>query len=464
MGDAAVTRLDKATSIAIIGGGFSGAALAAHLLRCGGPDLRIDLVDPRQVLGGGIAHSDASPNHILNVTADRMSLWSDQPYSFLDWARRHGPSLGWKQAGSARDQTYLPRRLFAHYVGDELSKAVTLGQPIFKHHQATADSLQISANRFQVGLSGSETITADRVVLATGFRPPAIPFPVVGGGLRFIADPWKPGALDQVKPFDDVLLIGTGLTMVDMVYDLDQANHKGRVTALSRHGFLPRIHDNSDKQAPVIGVEDAAKGVVHTLRKLREALASGRCDWRTAVDALRPIVDELWQAMPPVEQDRFMRHMRPLWEVHRHRMPSDSADLLLKRLGQGRLDVVAGRVEQLSADESGVEAVIRHRHAKSSVVRKFQWVVNCTPPAPPLAPGADALTSSLVGSGLVRGHRSGMGFDVDASGRALSENGEPIPGLYVLGPPRRGHAIEATAVPHIRLQLDALIRTLRNDR
>jgi len=451
-------------TIAIIGGGFSGAALSAHLLRKGKRGTRIDLVEPRSRLGGGIAHGDASPHHILNVTADRMSLWSNQPFAFLDWARRNGPRLGWPEARSARDQTYLPRRLYGDYVEAELSNTIALGLATFKHHQTTAEALSLSDGAFVVSLKTGERIRADRVVLANGFRPPSIPFPVFGEGPRFIVDPWQSASLEEVGLDDTVLLVGTGLTMVDMVYSLDRRGHRGLVTALSRHGYLPRIHDSADKSLPIINIQDASKGVVYTLRKFRSALEEGIYDWRTAVDAMRPIIDELWQALPSSEQDRFLRHLRPLWEVHRHRMPAQSADLLLKRFGQSRLEVVAARILEMKIHDVHVSTEIRHRHKPTSVTRHFDWVVNCTPPAPPLAPEFDQLTRSLLEAGLAREHRSGLGFDVDKYGRALNPGGEPIPNLFVLGPPRRGHAIEATAVPHIRPQLESLTKALLHDK
>ena len=453
--------MSQALSIVIVGGGFSGAVLAAHLLRRGPGHLTVHVVEPRQRLGQGIAYGDASAFHILNVTADKMSLWADEPMSFLEWAQAYGPKLGWPHCASARPHSYLPRQLFGHYVEAELKRMTGPDRPSLHHHQAVAQNLVQQQGKFRVGLDNGGTIDADQVILATGFRAPSIPFPVSGHGPRFIADPWAHGALDAIKPHDAVLLIGTGLTMVDMVFSLDRAKHQGLVTAVSRHGFLPRIHDHSETCPPILTAQDSARGVVHCLTKFRRVLAAGQTDWRIAVDALRPIIDELWQALPPSEQRRFLRHLRPLWEVHRHRMPAQSAELLLKRIAQGRLQVEAARVKSLRIEADLVHAdLIVHG---SATTRSFAWVVNCTPPAPPLAPGGDELTQSLLRAKLVREHRTGLGYDVDPGGRAVNADGQSIPNLYVLGPSRRGHSIEATAVPHIRLQLAPLLWILLKD-
>ena len=298
------------------------------------------------------------------------------------------------------------------------------------------------------------------MVLATGFRPPAIPFRVSGTGPRFIADPWASHALDPIGKHDHVALIGTGLTMVDMVFALDRAKHQGQVIALSRHGYLPRIHDYSEAHAPILQPDDMAKGIVFSLSKFRRVLSQGQIDWRIAVDALRPVIDQLWQALPPKDQNRFLRHLRPLWEVHRHRMPAESAELLLKRISQGRLEIEAAKIHGLTIGQGDVELTLSERGSPDIQALKVHWVVNCTPPAAPLSPGAQDFVQRLVQNNLVREHRTGLGFDVDSGGRSLNAQGQVVPNLFVLGPSRRGHSIEATAVPHIRLQLDALMPVL----
>lgn len=448
------------TSVAIVGGGFSGAALAAYLLRFGPADLQIHVIEPRARLGQGIAYGDAASFHILNVPADKMSLWPDQPLSFLHWVKQNGEQLGWPQSATAREQSYLPRQLFGHYVEAQLGDLVRQGRSTLRHHHARVLRLEPKAQGYDCVLDDGAVVRADRVILATGFRPPAIPFRVTGTGPRFIADPWAANALASIGKHDRVVLAGTGLTMVDMVFALDHAKHQGQVIALSRHGYLPRIHDYSEAHPPILHPKDLAKGIVFALSKFRRVLAQGQVDWRLAVDALRPLIDSLWQALPPQDQQRFLRHLRPLWEVHRHRMPAQSAELLLKRISQGRLEVKAAKIRGLTIGHGNVALAVVERGSPEIQTLNAHWVVNCTPPAPPLAPGADDFVRLLVQENLVREHRTGLGFDVDSGGRSLNAQGQVVPNLFVLGPSRRGHSIEATAVPHIRLQLDALMHTL----
>ena len=452
----------SSNTIAIVGGGFSGAATAIRLLEAGPPDLDIHILDPRPALGWGIAYGDAHPSHILNVPAARMSLWSDRPRDFLDWARRNGPRHGWPLAGAAHAETYLPRRLFGHYVEAALEAAISTarakGGPHLSHHRSRARAIEPRDDgKFLLRTEAGEQVFADAVILATGFRPPATPFPVEGTGNAYVADPWAPGALDAIGRDDRVLIVGTGLTMVDMIYALHAARHKGPVTAVSRHGLLPRVHGISEPVAPVVTEEDAAQGVVNALRNLRHALSWGRADWRSAIDGLRPLTDRLWAALPPGDQDRFLRHLSPYWEVHRHRMAAESSDLLLRKVAQGLLSIEAARVQGIRLEGAQAHVTLRRRHAKNAEIRPFDWIINCTPPAPPLDRPSDALARQLLADRLARPHRTGLGFDVDAHGTLLGGNGQPTRGLFTLGSPRRGHAVEATAVPHIRPQLDALL-------
>ncbi len=443
--------------IVIIGGGFSGTALATALLRHGPGDLTIHLIEPRSQPGWGIAYGGAEPWHILNVPAERMSPWDDAPDDFWQWAKAHGPGLGWPQVASAGRQSYLPRRLFGHYVQTRFeearqSSAITSG-PVVHVHQDVATGLTRDGGLFSVALAGGTVLQADQVVLATGFQPPGWPFEVESASFRLIRDPWGTGALDGIGRNDSVLLVGVGLTMIDMVYSLAERGHRGKVTAVSRHGLLPRIHGVVEATPFLLDDGDPAQGIVYCLRKLRRAIALGQADWRGAMDGLRPRIDQLWAALSPVEQDRYRRHLRPFWEVHRHRMPTESADLLLRQQVLGRLEIKSLRIQKVRASEHDVQVNGTH---------SFAHLINCTPPAAPLGKEASPLAQSLLATGAVRPDRTGAGFDIEPDGALRDAQGLPVPGFFTLGPPRRGHAQETTAVPHIKNQIAELVDRLLN--
>ncbi len=484
---------DPAQTIAIIGGGFSGATLAIHLSKLVRGNSSIHVVEPRPELGWGLAYGQADRAHILNVPADRMSLWSSQPRDFLEWAITHGPGLGWPQAGSAHSASYLPRRLFGHYVAHALDAAADA----VHHHRARAVDLQRHQDRgFHITLDTGHHLAASHVVLATGYHPPALPVAVTGtcGPDRIIADPWPDRALSGIASHHHVLIMGTGLTMIDMIGSLDRAGHRGRITAISRHGLLPRLHGPHGQARPLLTSDDARRGICHCLATLRRAIADGRMDWRDAIDGLRPELNMLWQSLPPADQDRFLRHLRPQWEVHRHRMPAESADLLFRHMGQGRLTVRAARIGGMALTPDDIAVTLLPRHAHGTETIRVDRVINCTPPSPPFRadfdpclpphpagtvqtpsglygddrPDAAEIRSSLDNplenrlrsAGYIRPDRCGLGLDVTPDGMAVDTQGRPVPGLWVLGPLRRGTLAESTAVPNIRPQIEALAQHL----
>lgn len=437
--------------IAIIGGGFTGATLATSLLRSGQAGLVLHLVEPRPEPGWGIAYGGAQPWHILNVPADRMSPWADEPLDFLEWARRHGPALGWPQAASARPETYLPRRLFGHYVEARFKEAVQKAGSDLVLHQDRVSGVARHGATFTLTLASGAEVTAQSVVLATGFSAPGWPFAVEGASDRLIKDPWRNGALDGIGRDDSVLVVGSGLSMVDMIYSLTARGHRRLVTTVSRHGLLPRVHGVSTDIPPLVEEADAAQGIVHALALFRKALRQGKADWRSAMDGLRPVIDSLWRVLSAQDQDRYRRHLKPFWEVHRHRMPAESADLLLDRQAKGLLTFKALRVSKVEAGPEGV---------RINDELSFAHLINCTPPAAPLGKEAGALERALLASGLVRPDRTRGGYDIEADGTLRDASGRPVPGFLTLGPPRLGHARETTAVPHIKPQLIEVTRLL----
>src|SRR5262249_35826518 len=154
-------------------------------------------------------------------------------------------------------------------------------------------------------------------------------------------------ALDGIGPRDTVGLIGTGLTMVDVVLDLRSRGHQGAITALSRRGLMPVPHRNVEAYTPFVPADCPPKRISELLavvrREVRSAAERG-IDWRSVIDALRTQIDTLWRNLPFQERKRFLRHARPYWEVHRHRVAPVVADEIDALLRSGSLSVIAGKI------------------------------------------------------------------------------------------------------------------------
>jgi uncharacterized NAD(P)/FAD-binding protein YdhS len=451
--------------VTIVGGRISGSALATYLLSSPPAGIEVHMIDPATDAGQISAPGDANSPNPLNVPAGRLSLYGDAPNDFVRWARHHGPRLGWPQAATANSASYLPRQLFYQYVQSALEEAAaralsSTGTKVVRH-VGTVTRLTRSGERLAIDIDTGARIDSDTIVLAPGFRAPEVPFPVSGEGSRFIADPWTQNALGGIGRHDRIIAVGSGLMLVDVIASLNETRHRGKVTAISSHGLLPFVRGVSEPHPPMLTEADASLGLRHAFRKLRAAIADGQGDWRTAIDSLRPITDALWRSLPPPDQDRMLRHLRPYWELQRHRLPADSADMLLRWASRRQLDIVAGRIASIEQRADGIDLIINHRGGTREPERwSADWVINCLPPASLFSEPRNPLTESLLAAGLARPNRTGQGFDHDPAGHAIDTKGNSVENVFILGQARRGHAFEAALIPTLRPQFESLAASI----
>jgi uncharacterized NAD(P)/FAD-binding protein YdhS len=432
--------------VAIIGGGYSGTIIAAQLARRGIANL---LIDGSGRMGRGVAYSTTEDAHLLNVRAEGMSAWAGEPNHFAERFEAEG--------GHRRG--FAPRMFFGRYIGDILNEAVASGETKLVHEPAVA--AQRENGCWQVRLADGNSIYADRLALAVGNQEPEALRALAGAGDRLINNPWGEQARAAVAEITEsgeaVLLVGTGLTMVDLVLSLDAAGHRGRIVALSRRGLIPRAHADFDP-APVES-GDVPKGDVGALtRWLRKR--SAQVGWRAAVDSLRPYSQPLWLGLDTKQQQRFLRHARPWWDVHRHRIAPEVADIVARAIADGRLEIVAGRILSSRTIANGLEVEYRRRGADKNQSETFAYAFNCTGPLHSVGRTRDPLLRSLLDAKEVRPDQLAIGLDVDDEARA----GER---LWAVGPLTKGRYWEIVAVPDIREQAaavaDSIERSLAHD-
>ena len=428
-------KSDRAVPVAIVGGGASGTILAVQLARRG---IESALIDGSGRAGRGVAYSTTEPAHLLNVRAEGMSALAGEPGHFTERFKAEG--------GDARG--FAERRLFGRYLGELLDQAVGRGGTDVVH--ATAVSAGQSNGRWCVGLDEGSTIEADALVLAIGNQEPETLGAFAGAGERYIANPWGAEAQAAVAELaasgGDALLIGTGLTMVDLVLSLDAAGHRGGILALSRRGQIPRAHADF-VPAPAEATEVPHGRLSAMWRWLRRR--SAEVGWRAAVDSLRPHSQNLWQSLDANEQRRFLRHARPWWDVHRHRIAPEVAATVARLIAEGRLQVIAGRVTSAAETREAIEVELRRRGASHAERRNFAYAFNCTGPLHSIERTRDPLLKSLLQAAEVRPDQLGLGLHVDEQSRA----GER---LWALGPLTKGRFWEIIAVPDIREQAAAV--------
>jgi uncharacterized NAD(P)/FAD-binding protein YdhS len=395
-------------------------------------------------MGRGVAYSTTEPAHLLNVRAEGMSAWAGEPDHF---ARR------FEQEGGER-RGFAQRRLFGRYLGEILDEAVQGGSTQVRH--ATATGATRDETGWRVDLDDGSVIDADALVLAVGNQEPEALSAFAGAGQRFIRNPWGAEARAAVEELaaagGAALLVGTGLTMVDLILSLDAAGYRGKIVALSRRGLIPRSHADFDP-APVDRSE-LPNGLRAMFRWLRRRSAVN--GWRAAIDSLRPYSHELWQSLDDEEQRRFLRHARPWWDVHRHRIAPEVAATVARLVGEGQLEVMAGRIVGARPSAEGLEVDFRRRGALTNQTATFAYAFNCTGPLHSIGRTRDPLLRSLLDSGQVRPDRLGIGLEVAGTSQA----GEH---LWALGPLTKGRYWEIIAVPDIREQAAAVAADIERE-
>jgi uncharacterized NAD(P)/FAD-binding protein YdhS len=421
-------------TVAVVGGGCAGVLATRQILRA--TDDRVVLIEPGEP-GGGLAYGLAArPWHLLNSRAGAMGADPDDPGDFARWA------------GCGPDD-FRPREEYGRYL-----------QAIFGDTRASAgERLTVRPARAAalsaagVVLADGELVRADDVVLATGHPTAARPVAVDARHPDYLDDPWRPGALDAIDPHVPVLLIGAGLTAVDVALTLTADGRRDApITLVSRRGQVPLTHTVRAAPPAVPALDDCAR-LRDVVRAVRESAAQAG-DWRAVVDGMRPYLDKLWVAFTPDEQEAFLRHLARPWECHRHRMaPAVGAEVAALR-AEGRLEVRAGGPRSLVAPPAG--GMLAELEAGA---QWFGAVVNCAGPGR-LPAAAGPFVSGLLAAGQARVGPHGLGLDIDPDGRLIGADGRPQQGRWLIGPLRRGAQWETTAVPEIRSQAASLTASL----
>jgi uncharacterized NAD(P)/FAD-binding protein YdhS len=417
-------------TVAVIGGGCSGVLITRELLRC--TDDEVVLIEPGEP-GGGLAYGSAQPWHLLNSRAGAMSADPDDPQHFARWA-------------GAEPHEFRGRSEYGRYLREVFAGTAAAHPDRLRVRPARATALRPLAGGYSIELGGpTGRIRADQVVLATGNPTGGRPAAGPEGHPRHIADPWRSGALDAIPADAPVLLIGAGLTAVDVALSLTaDGTRRAPITAVSRRGQLPLSHTVAAAPPSAPALDDCAtlRDVVRAVR----ASAAEAGDWRAVVDGLRPYLDELWLAFTPAEQDAFLRHLARPWECHRHRMAPSVAVRVAELRAAGALLVRSGGVRSVTtAADGGLLADV------GGVPQRFAAVVDCSGPGR-LPESAGPLVRALLDAGLARVGPHGLGLDIDAAGHVIAADGAVQPRLWLVGPLRRGARWETTAVPEIRAQ------------
>jgi uncharacterized NAD(P)/FAD-binding protein YdhS len=448
--------------VAIVGGGFSGLMSLAHLARCRA-GRRYVVFDRRPLPAPGIAYGACDSRHLLNVPAGRMGAFAEQPGGFHDWLERHAP-------GRHGVDDFAPRALFGRYLSEtvrgvlaEVGARVSFVRDSVVHVAPLAES-------FELLLASGGIVAARGLVLAPGLPPARAPWQEtheLSSRALLAPDPWAASAAEGLVLGGDAVLVGSGLTAVDLVTSLRLRGWDGRIVLVSRGGRLPLPHPPSPESPVEYDLDELRAGAHAAFRAVRRAARAlsneGRA-WQAAIDGLRPHAQSIWSSWPAEERQVFLRRLRPLWDIHRHRAPAHLIEGLEQERARGAVEVIRGTVHALRLDVTGRHAEVVVRTSGDTPRRlRASRLFNCSGPATSILQTIDPLLCAMLRDGFASTDRLGLGLRADEDGRLLGVDGSVRPRVRLVGALRRGELWESTAVPELRAQAAVAAQSLSRE-
>lgn len=450
------------STVAVIGGGFSGTLFALKLAQKR-PDLRIYLIEKASVPGRGLAYGACSPFHLLNVPVSRMEVGLTP--SFTEWLVKTRVDLTDALAESGGDLAgaFVPRQVFGDYLEERLHAALSTDRAsgVVPVHGEVVRLSDPPARG--VVLSDGREIAADAIVVATGNLPPRAPG-IADDWLYdtpwFVADPWTHDAFARLDHAAPVLLLGAGLTMVDVALKLAENGHKGPIHAVSRHGLLPQTHRGGGAWEPFLKphIPSSPRTMMKIIRAQAEKADAAGIPWQRVIDAVRPTIASVWHSWTGAQRHQFLRHLRSRWDVHRHRMAPRIAHALDELIASRQLRVMSGRIREYRLAPGFVEAVVGRRGERDTIITAKR-IINCTGPRSDFDRLALPLFADMKRRGFVVPDVLGLGLET-ADCALIDRMGRPLGWLFALGPLTRPAWWEVTAVPEIATQVDRLVEDL----
>jgi uncharacterized NAD(P)/FAD-binding protein YdhS len=436
-------------SITIVGGGASGVLLAAHLLRDAAADLRVNLVERRRRIGQGIAYSALQLDHVLNVPASGMSAFADEPEHFWHWLKAHVPAYDdpW---------VFAPRRLYGDYLAQVLQQTADGRSGRLHVIEAECIGMAETPAGVEVSLDNGTSVVSHAAVLAVGHEEQ----PARGRGIAVRVGSARDTPLDPEAP---VMILGSGLSMVDTWLRLADVDHSGPIYVVSRHGLLPRGHK---RVAPTsLDAADVPFGTnlhyfARWFRVLVEDVMAHGGDWRSVVDALRPFNQRIWQNWSPESRRQFVEHMRPWWNIHRHRLPPDTHQRMTTAVRLGQVRLIAGKFLDVERTPGGARVTIRRRGVANSEAIEIARVYDCGGVTVDVSASTNPAIRAVIEDGLARPDLQHIGLDVTEDCRVIDKAGRASARLLAVGPLTRGKFWEIEAVPDIRVQVAQMAERL----
>lgn len=453
-----------AFDIGIIGGGASGIILLLHLIKQATGSLSLLLFNSGYPLSKGVAYSTTDQDHLLNVRAGRMSLYADEPLHFVEWLKKQQEYPA--ALGQDNDQdAFVPRYLYGRYLSETFQNVLDRLPDHIQVHIAEVKVIEISKNEiFTIKTETGELFHVHHAALCTGIESP-VQLPGIKelpADERIHINPWINKNL-SVKSEEHVLLIGTGLTMVDHVLSLINSDFKGSITALSKHGQLHLAHPEHKQSLksdiPFIPPADL-KGLFSLIKKRIKEHPDPQGWEEPVLEDIRPYTQQLWFNYSTEEKQQFLRHLQHLWSKLRHRIPYNIYLQLKSAIDHHQLKLAGGFLTGIEIQPQQLLVTFKNRKKNSNETIVVNRIINCTGPVLDVDRSTNPLIRSLSQQGLIRNSASKLGPDAMPDGRLIDKAGKTHEDFFTLGPPLRGVIWEAVAVPEIRVGSKEIARII----
>jgi uncharacterized NAD(P)/FAD-binding protein YdhS len=425
--------------VAVIGRGFSGMMMAIALLKTVRQPFRLRLVDPMPTVSGGQALLTARSTEILNSRARDLSVSTGEPKDFTRWLQANAP---FRQAVTAAipgfGQIFVPKSTFSDYVFQRFSEALAERKDVLVQmsSEGVSSVRPTESGLYEIAFEEGDTARFHDVILATGF-----------GRKR------AESRLNAMETFsgsghdgEQAVVLGSGLRAVDQVLHLRDGGFRGRITIVSRRGFLPQPHTRLPADA-VFPNHPMPSNLREIVRFVRDACAEAEengWSWQATMNGLRKRARSLWASLPPSEKRQFNRHLRSIYDAHRNRLPADVHARLERELASGETELRRGTA--LEIGPSGL-----HVRWAGDVRESFfpaSEVIDCRCLAPDLS---EPVIAGLLKEGLATTDELDLGLAVNPAGELLGPKNRPA-GLFAIGPLGLGSLPDIDLVPEIVTQ------------
>ncbi len=440
-------------NIGIIGGGYSGVISAIHIARSH-PTYQVTLINDNAA-GLGIAYSTPYDYHLLNVPAGKMSAFADKSDHFIDWliAQQYSnPS----EKDEPISKHFISRKIYGEYIQNILKQSLS-SQTNLEVILDEALGLSKMKDQWQVDFNRTQPKLFNKIVLALGNSKPTGLFNFAKSP-RIIENPWDWKKITAIPKQAHVLIVGSGLTMVDVALSLKNHQHQGPITTLSRHGYLPHAHDLT--APPPIEWEHVPKTILGIIKAIRINTIKPNTHWRSVIDGLRPHTQGLWLSLHEKERKRFLRHARASWDVHRHRIATRISEEIKELIDKKQLKVKAGRILNLNQDNDKLNLTFRQRYDAGEKSLNPDFIINCIGPNGDYSKLDIPLVKSLILLKELTPCPLKLGINTTTTGALINAQGDASKTLFSVGPPTKGIFWETIAVPDIRVQAQALANIL----